>query len=126
MLFATPPLLNQFLTRFATTAAAHVRAQVTANTVVYNDELDRWLGFSDPHEQPAVLQLGGNDPAALARAVAKSRAYPYSAINLNCGCPSDRVAGGGEHTPEVGYSQSQQLSKLVGSRRLCWIKKRYS
>jgi hypothetical protein len=63
---------------------------------VHNDDLERWLGFSDPHEHPVVLQLGGNDPAALAHAVAKSRRYNYAAVNLNCGCPSERVAGGGE------------------------------
>jgi tRNA-dihydrouridine synthase A len=41
-----------------------------------------------------VLQLGGNDPAALARCAKLGEAFGYQAINLNCGCPSDRVLQG--------------------------------
>ena len=41
-----------------------------------------------------VLQLGGNDPADLARCAQLGQAYGYQAINLNCGCPSDRVLQG--------------------------------
>jgi len=91
--------------------------------VVYNDELDRWLGFSNPHEQPVVLQLGGNDLTALARAVAKSREYPYAAINLNCGCPSDRVAGGGKQAQyAIWLSSSTRISIILsvfGVSRVC-------
>ena len=41
-----------------------------------------------------VLQLGGNDPQLLARAAREGQAYGYDEINLNCGCPSDRVREG--------------------------------
>lgn len=48
------------------------------------------LGF-DPREKPLSLQLAGDDPDDLARAVEIASAYDYDEINLNCGCPSDKV-----------------------------------
>eukprot|EP00191_Tetraselmis_sp_GSL018_P001545 CAMPEP_0177601644 /NCGR_PEP_ID=MMETSP0419_2-20121207/14388_1 /TAXON_ID=582737 /ORGANISM="Tetraselmis sp., Strain GSL018" /LENGTH=414 /DNA_ID=CAMNT_0019094961 /DNA_START=232 /DNA_END=1476 /DNA_ORIENTATION=+ len=55
---------------------------------------DRFLWF--PKEQrPLVLQLGGSEPEKLARAAELALPYGYDEINLNCGCPSDRVAGAG-------------------------------
>ncbi len=65
---------------------------VTAPAVVHGDR-DRLLGF-DPAEQPVALQLGGSDPAQLAEAARIAEAYGYAEINLNCGCPSDRVQSG--------------------------------
>ncbi|HEY0052913.1 MAG TPA: tRNA dihydrouridine(20/20a) synthase DusA, partial [Caulobacteraceae bacterium] len=51
------------------------------------------LGF-DPLEQPVALQLGGSDPAQLAEAARIGAAMGYAEINLNVGCPSDRVQSG--------------------------------
>jgi tRNA-dihydrouridine synthase A len=65
---------------------------VTATAVVRGDR-DRLLGF-DPAEHPVALQLGGSDPAELARAAAIAADYGYDEINLNVGCPSDRVQSG--------------------------------
>lgn len=48
----------------------------------------------DPAEHPVALQLGGNDPAMLADAAAMAAAEGYDEINLNVGCPSDRVSVG--------------------------------
>lgn len=48
----------------------------------------------DPQEQPVVLQLGGSDAAELAQAARMGWDAGYSEINLNCGCPSDRVQSG--------------------------------
>jgi len=48
----------------------------------------------DPTEQPVALQLGGSDPAELAEAAVMGADEGYSEINLNCGCPSDRVQSG--------------------------------
>ena len=67
---------------------------VTSATLVHNDNCDRWLQYND-QEHPAVLQLGGSSPADLRGAVAKAKPYNYDEINLNCGCPSDKVAGKG-------------------------------
>ncbi len=65
---------------------------VTAAAVLYGDQ-DRLLGF-DPVEHPVVLQLGGSEPRALAAATRIGVAYGYGEINLNVGCPSDRVQSG--------------------------------
>ena len=54
---------------------------------------ERLLHF-DPAEQPVALQLGGSDPARLAAAARLGAAAGYREINLNCGCPSDRVHAG--------------------------------
>ena len=65
---------------------------VTAPAIVHGDRV-RLLGF-DPAEQPVALQLGGSDPAQLASAARIAEDYGYKEINLNCGCPSDRVQSG--------------------------------
>jgi tRNA-dihydrouridine synthase A len=48
----------------------------------------------DPAEHPVALQLGGSDPVELAQAARLGQAAGYDEINLNCGCPSDRVQSG--------------------------------
>ena len=65
---------------------------VTANAVIFGDR-DRLIGFSEP-EHPIAMQLGGSDPASLAKAAAICAERGYDEINLNVGCPSDRVQGG--------------------------------
>ncbi|KAF0227864.1 MAG: tRNA-dihydrouridine synthase [Beijerinckiaceae bacterium] len=65
---------------------------VTTGAILHGDR-DRLLGFS-PVEQPVALQLGGSDPADLAASARIGADYGYGEINLNCGCPSDRVQNG--------------------------------
>ncbi|WP_324133410.1 tRNA dihydrouridine(20/20a) synthase DusA [Bosea sp. (in: a-proteobacteria)] len=65
---------------------------VTAQAVIRGDR-PRLIGF-DAVEHPVALQLGGNDPALLAQAARIGAEFGYDEINLNCGCPSDRVQGG--------------------------------
>lgn len=65
---------------------------VTAPAVIHGDR-DRLLGF-DVAEHPVALQLGGSDPAQLAEAARIAAGYGYDEINLNVGCPSDRVQSG--------------------------------
>jgi len=65
---------------------------VTAPAVIHGDR-DRLLGF-DPVEYPVALQLGGSDPEQLAEAARIGEGYGYDEINLNVGCPSDRVQSG--------------------------------
>ncbi len=65
---------------------------LTAGAVIHGDR-DRLLGF-DPAEHPVALQLGGSEPAALAQAARVGERLGYDEINLNCGCPSDRVKKG--------------------------------
>jgi tRNA-dihydrouridine synthase A len=65
---------------------------VTAPAMLHGDR-DRLLQF-DPREQPVALQVGGSDPAQLAQAARMAADFGYAEINLNCGCPSDRVQSG--------------------------------
>jgi tRNA-dihydrouridine synthase A len=65
---------------------------VVADAVIHGDR-ERLLGFSEA-EQPAALQLGGSDPEKLAAAAKVGEEFGYSEINLNVGCPSDRVQSG--------------------------------
>ena len=65
---------------------------VTAAAVLHGDRR-KLLGFS-PAEHPVALQLGGSDPALLAAAAAIGEDFGYDEVNLNVGCPSDRVQSG--------------------------------
>lgn len=65
---------------------------VTTGAVLHGD-LDRLLGF-DPCEHPVALQLGGSEPRDLAEAARIGEDLGYDEINLNVGCPSDRVQSG--------------------------------
>ncbi len=65
---------------------------VTTGAILYGDAA-RHLDFSAA-EQPLALQLGGSDPQALARCTAIAEQWGYAEVNLNVGCPSDRVQEG--------------------------------
>jgi len=65
---------------------------VNTGAVLHGD-LERLLGH-DPIEAPVALQLGGSDPADLAKAARIGAQWGYAEINLNCGCPSERVQKG--------------------------------
>ena len=65
---------------------------ITAAAITRGDAA-RLLAF-DPEEHPVALQLGGSEPRELATAARLGEAAGYDEINLNCGCPSDRVASG--------------------------------
>ena len=65
---------------------------ITTGALIYGDA-DHHLNMS-PHEGPVALQLGGSDPKELAKCSNLVDKYDYSEINLNCGCPSDRVQSG--------------------------------
>jgi len=65
---------------------------VVADAVIHGDR-ERLLGY-DAAEQPLALQLGGSQPEKLAEAARIGEQFGYREINLNCGCPSDRVQSG--------------------------------
>ena len=65
---------------------------VTTGALVYGD-VERHLRFSE-QEHPVALQLGGSDPADLAKSARLGQDWGYDEINLNCGCPSERVQKG--------------------------------
>jgi len=84
-------LMRQFTRRSLLYTEMVVSSTITRN--LKSDYLDRVLGF-DPIEHPIAVQLGGDDPAGLAVAARVCQDYGYDEVNLNVGCPSDRVQKG--------------------------------
>ncbi len=78
--------------RVLTRRARLYTEMVTADAIVFGPR-ERLLGF-DAAEHPVALQLGGADPQRLAQVARIGADYGYDEINLNCGCPSDRVRSG--------------------------------
>lgn len=75
--------------------APHVKLyteMITTGALIHG-ERDRFLRYS-PQEHPLALQLGGSNPGQLAECARMAADYGYDEINLNCGCPSDRVQNG--------------------------------
>jgi len=97
-IFAVAPMMEwtdrhcRFFHRLLTARALLYTEMVTADAVIHGDR-ERLIGFS-PEEQPVAIQLGGSDPAKLAEAARIAERFGYREINLNVGCPSDRVRSG--------------------------------
>ncbi|KAL5215891.1 hypothetical protein ABZP36_007292 [Zizania latifolia] len=100
-LFGVAPMMDwtdnhyRTLARLISRHAWLYTEMVVAETIVHQKyNLDRFLAF--PAEQhPIVLQIGGSNLDNLAKATELANAYSYDEINLNCGCPSSKVAGHG-------------------------------
>jgi tRNA-dihydrouridine synthase A len=73
---------------------ARLYTEMISTGAILHGDAERHLRF-DAEEHPLALQLGGADPEALARCSEIGADWGYDEINLNCGCPSDRVQGGG-------------------------------
>jgi tRNA-dihydrouridine synthase A len=78
--------------RLLTRRALLYTEMLTTGAVIHGDRA-RLLGF-DASEHPVALQLGGSEPADLAEAARIGADFGYDEININCGCPSDRVQSG--------------------------------
>lgn len=78
--------------RLMTRRARLYTEMLTTGAIIHGDRT-RLLGF-DPSEHPVALQLGGSDPRDLATAATIGEDFGYDEINLNVGCPSDRVKDG--------------------------------
>ncbi|MDR3461157.1 MAG: tRNA dihydrouridine(20/20a) synthase DusA [Beijerinckiaceae bacterium] len=72
---------------------ARLYTEMVTTAAILHGHRDRLLGF-DPVEHPVAVQLGGSDPAALAACARICADWGYAEINLNVGCPSDRVQNG--------------------------------
>jgi len=96
--FSVAPMMDwtdrhcRHLHRLLTRHALLFTEMVTSAAIVHGPR-ERLLGFS-PVEQPVAVQLGGSDPRELAEATRIATAFGYAEINLNVGCPSDRVQSG--------------------------------
>jgi tRNA-dihydrouridine synthase A len=97
-IFAVAPMMEwtdrhcRVLHRALSARALLYTEMVTAEAVIRGDR-GRLIGF-DPFERPVALQLGGAEPGRLAEATRIGADFGYDEINLNVGCPSDRVQSG--------------------------------
>lgn len=82
----------RYFHRLMTSQALLYTEMVVADAVIHGNR-DKLLGY-DSREHPLALQLGGNDPEKLAEAAKIGEAFGHDEINLNVGCPSDRVQSG--------------------------------
>src|SRR5688572_9418711 len=82
----------RYFLRLVTRHARLYTEMITAPALVHGD-VAHHLNF-DAAEHPLALQLGGSDPGALAHAASLGERWGYDEINLNCGCPSERVQTG--------------------------------
>lgn len=96
--FCTAPMLDlsddhcRFFWRLLTKKSMLYTEMVTTGAVIYSKK--DYLLFNES-ESPLALQLGGSNPGDLAFCAKKAEKYNYQEINLNVGCPSDRVQNGG-------------------------------
>ncbi|WP_421760546.1 tRNA dihydrouridine(20/20a) synthase DusA [Devosia sp.] len=96
--FSVAPMMDwtdrhcRFFHRALTSRALLFTEMVTSAAIIHGPR-ERLLGF-DAVEQPVAVQLGGSDPKELAEATRVAAAFGYAEINLNVGCPSDRVQSG--------------------------------
>jgi tRNA-dihydrouridine synthase A len=96
--FSVAPMMDwtdrhcRFLHRILSRRARLYTEMVTTGAVIHGPR-ERLLGFS-PEEHPVAVQLGGSDPGELARAARICADLGYDEVNLNVGCPSDRVQDG--------------------------------
>ncbi|HVE88697.1 MAG TPA: tRNA dihydrouridine(20/20a) synthase DusA, partial [Burkholderiaceae bacterium] len=97
-LFCVAPMMEwtdthcRYFHRQLTRHARLYTEMLTTGTLLHGDAA-RHLVF-DAAEHPGALQLGGSEPHELARAAKLGASYGYDEINLNCGCPSERVQRG--------------------------------
>ncbi|QRM55747.1 tRNA dihydrouridine(20/20a) synthase DusA [Sinorhizobium sp. BG8] len=97
-IFATAPMIDwsdrhfRFFARQLSRSALLYTEMIVADAILRGNR-EKLLGFDDV-EHPVALQLGGNDPQKLAEAARIGEAFGYDEINMNVGCPSDRVQSG--------------------------------
>lgn len=97
-LFSIAPMMDwsdhhcRYFWRLLTRQALLYTEMVTTGALIHGDR-ERFLHFNR-EEHPVALQLGGSDPADLARCARWAQDWAYDEVNLNCGCPSDRVQSG--------------------------------
>lgn len=83
---------NRYFHRLISRHALLYTEMVHANAIIHGDR-DHHLAF-DSFEKPLVLQLGGSEPGVLGRSAKIAESYGYDEVNLNIGCPSERVQKG--------------------------------
>lgn len=96
--FCTAPMMDwsdrhcRYFWRLLSKKTRLYTEMITSGALLFGDR-DRFLNF-DASEHPIALQLGGSDPKALRECAKMAEQMGYDEVNLNCGCPSDRVQEG--------------------------------
>jgi tRNA-dihydrouridine synthase A len=96
--FSVAPMMEctdrfyRYFARILTRRALLYTEMITTGAAL-RGERERVLGF-DPFEHPVALQLGGADPSTMAACARIAEELGYDEVNINCGCPSDRVLAG--------------------------------
>lgn len=97
-LFSVAPMMDctdrhfRYFMRLLSSRVLLYTEMITTGAILFGQR-DRFLAFTAA-EQPLAIQLGGADPEQLAKAAYIAEQYAYAEINLNIGCPSDRVKAG--------------------------------
>lgn len=117
--FSVAPMMDwsdrhcRYFWRLLTKHSLLYTEMVTTGALIYGDR-DRFLEYSDP-EQPLAIQLGGSDPKDLATCAKLAEDSGYSEVNLNCGCPSDRVQVG--KIGAILMAEPQLVAECVSAMR---------
>jgi tRNA-dihydrouridine synthase A len=117
--FAVAPMMDwtdrhcRFFHRQLTRSAVLYTEMITARAIKHG-HLQKLLSF-DEREQPVALQLGGSEPLVLAEAAKIGEQWGYREINLNVGCPSDRVQGG--HFGACLMAEPKLVAECVAAMR---------
>ena len=96
--FCVAPMLDctdrheRYLLRLISNNAVMYTEMITTGALLFGDT-QRFLGF-DPAEHPIALQLGGSEPEAMTKCAELAQQWNYDEVNINVGCPSDRVQSG--------------------------------
>lgn len=97
--FCTAPMMDlsdrhcRYMWRLLSRNALLYTEMVTSSALLRGKDPERFLNYS-AEEQPLALQLGGHDPKELAQSAKMAEQWDYQEVNLNVGCPSDRVQNG--------------------------------
>lgn len=117
--FSVAPMLDwtdrheRYFLRLLSRHALLYTEMVTTGAIIYGDT-DRHLAFNSA-EHPVALQLGGSNPVDMARAAETGEKYGYDEININVGCPSDRVQSG--RFGACLMAEPQQVANCVRAMR---------
>jgi tRNA-dihydrouridine synthase A len=101
-IFSVAPMMDytdrhqRKLQRMITKKAVLYTEMITANALTRSDDYIRFLESDFSIEEPLVIQLGGSDRTMIKSAAKIASGFGYKEINLNIGCPSEKVAGKGQ------------------------------
>jgi len=107
---------DRYLLRLISKHAMLYTEMVTTGALLFGDT-PKFLDFNDC-EHPLALQLGGSDPAAMAQCAELAQKWHYDEVNINVGCPSDRVQSGSfgaclMQSPELVAENVKQMQAVV-------------